>query len=113
MCLKIQSALSMPAERERIGRTWLKGHDVYRLMGERLFAQGHEEEYADLYSAAGKPAISPILLALMSVFQFMEKLADRQAVFTGCAATLKRASAWLAGQRPQIRPTKSCALIPS
>jgi transposase len=33
-----------------------------------------------LYSAEGKPGISPIILAFISVFQFMEKLADRQAV---------------------------------
>jgi hypothetical protein len=40
----------------------------------------NEEENADLYSAEGKPDISPIILAFISVFQFMEKLADRQAV---------------------------------
>ena len=33
-----------------------------------------------MYSAEGKPGISPIILAFISVFQFMEKLADRQAV---------------------------------
>jgi len=80
MCLKIQSPWPMPAETERIGRKLLKENDVYRLIGDRLFEQLNEEEYADLYSAEGKPGISPILLAFLSVFQFMEKLADRQAV---------------------------------
>lgn len=53
---------------------------MYRLIGDRLFAQLNEAEYADLYSSERKPGISPILLAFVSVFQFMEKPADRQAV---------------------------------
>jgi len=58
----------------------LKEDDVYRLIGDRLFEQLNEEEYADLYSVEGKPGISPIILAFISVFQYMEKLADRQAM---------------------------------
>jgi len=50
------------------------------LIGDRLFEQLNEEEYSDLYSVEGKPGISPTILAFTSVFQFMEKLADRQAV---------------------------------
>jgi transposase len=37
-----------------------------------------------LYSAEGKPGISPSILAFVTVFQFMEKLADRQAVNALC-----------------------------
>ena len=79
MCLKIKPSWPMPVETERIGRRLLKENDVYRLIGDQLFAQMNEEEYADLYSVEGKPGISPIILAFLSVFQFMEKLADRQA----------------------------------
>ena len=61
----------MPAETERIGRKLLKENDVYRLIGDRLFEQLNEEEYADLYSVEGKPGISPIILAFISVFQYM------------------------------------------
>jgi transposase len=70
----------MPEETKRIGEKLLKEKDVYRLIGDQLFERWKEEEYADLYSAEGKPGISPVILALVSVFQFMEKLADRQAV---------------------------------
>jgi transposase len=80
MCLKVQPPWPMPTETERIGQKLLAEKDVYRLIGDRLFAQLNEAEYADLYSSEGKPGISPILLAFVSVFQFMEKLADRQAV---------------------------------
>lgn len=80
MCLKVQPPWPMPAETERIGQQLLAENDVYRLIGDRLFVQLNEAEYADLYSIEGKPGISPIILAFVTVFQFMEKLADRQAV---------------------------------
>lgn len=80
MCLKVQPPWPMPTETGKIGQKLLPENDVYRLIGDRLFAQLNEAEYADLYSIEGKPGISPILLALVTVFQFMEKLADRQAI---------------------------------
>ena len=80
MCLKIQPSWPMPIETEKIGQKLLNENDVYRMIGDRLFAQLNEQEYADLYSAEGKPGISPVLLAFISVFQFMEKLSDRQAI---------------------------------
>ena len=80
MCLKIQPPWPMPTETGRIGQKLLKDNDVYRLIGERLFEQLNEQEYADLYSAEGKPGISPVILAFITVFQYMEKLSDRQAI---------------------------------
>lgn len=79
MCLKIRAPWPMPEEMKRIGQKLLKEKDVYRVIGDELFERWHEEEYADLYSAEGKPGISPVILAFVSMFQFMEKLADRQA----------------------------------
>jgi transposase len=49
------------------------------LIGDQLFEKWKEEEFADLYSSDGKPGYSPVILAFVSVFQFMERLADRQA----------------------------------
>src|SRR5215211_2783609 len=57
----------------------LKENDPYRLIGDRIFEKWKEEEFADLYSSEGKPGYSPMILAFVSVFQFMERLADRQA----------------------------------
>ena len=79
MCLKIQSPWPMPEETERIGKLLLRENDPYRLMGDQLFEKWKEEEFADLYSSEGKPGYSPVILAFVSVFQFMERLADRQA----------------------------------
>lgn len=79
MCLKIRPPWPMPEEMRRIGENLLERDDPFRLIGEQLFERLNEEEFADLYSSEGKPGISPVILAFVSVFQFMEKLADRQA----------------------------------
>ena len=79
MCLKIQSPWVMPEETGRIGKLLLRENDPYRLIGDQLFERWKEEEFADLYSSEGKPGYSPVILAFVSVFQFMERLADRQA----------------------------------
>ena len=79
MCLKTQSPWKMPEETGRIGKLLLRENDPYRLIGDQLFEKWKEEEFADLYSSEGKPGYSPVILAFVSVFQFMERLADRQA----------------------------------
>lgn len=79
MCLKVQPPWAMPAETAAVGKVILKEDSPYRLIGERLFDRYREDNYADLYSAEGKPGISPVILAFVTVFQFMERLPDRQA----------------------------------
>ena len=79
MCLKVKQPWKMPEATGRIGKLLLKENDPYRLIGDQLFERWEEEEFADLYSHEGKPGYSPVILAFVSVFQFMERLADRQA----------------------------------
>jgi transposase len=79
MCLKVKLPWEMPEETGRVGKILLKENDPYRLIGDQLFEKWEEEEFADLYSHEGKPGYSPVILAFVSVFQFMERLADRQA----------------------------------
>ena len=79
MCLKAQEPWSMPSETERIGRGLLAKDSAYRLIGDKLFAVLNERDFADLYPSAGQPGISPVILAFVTVFQFIEKLPDRQA----------------------------------
>lgn len=69
----------MPEDTGRIGKALLGESDPYRLIGDRLFEKWEEEEFADLYASEGKPGYSPVILAFVSVFQFMERLSDRQA----------------------------------
>jgi transposase len=79
MCLKVQEPWSMPSETERIGRALLKKDNAYRLIGDKLFANISEQEFAELYPSEGQPGLSPVILAFVTVFQFIEKLPDRQA----------------------------------
>jgi transposase len=58
----------------------IPAESVYRLVGDELYEQYDEADYVDLYSTEGKPALSPVLLAFVTVFQFLEKLSDRGAV---------------------------------
>jgi transposase len=69
----------MPEATGRIGKQLLREDDPYRLIGDHLFEEWREEDFADLYSSEGKPGYSPVILAFVSIFQFMERLADRQA----------------------------------
>lgn len=79
MCLKVRPPWPMPPETAAVGKAILKEDSPYRLIGERLFEGCRENDYADLYSMEGKPGISPVILAFVTVFQFMERLPDRQA----------------------------------
>lgn len=80
MCLKAQPPWSMPKETGEIGAQILAPDSVYKLVGDELFALFKEEDFADLYSEEGKPAISPVILGFVTIFQYLEKYPDRQAV---------------------------------
>ncbi|MBN2388647.1 MAG: transposase [Anaerolineales bacterium] len=77
----LESARTMANARRdgKGGRVILKEESPYRLIGEKLFEKFSEQDYADLYSPEGKPAILPVILVFVTVFQFMERLPDRQA----------------------------------
>ena len=79
MCLKIQPPWPMPQETGRIGKILLSDKSPYRLIGDQLFEKLNEADFADLYPAEGQPGLSPVILAFVTAFQFMEKLPDRQA----------------------------------
>lgn len=79
MSLKLQLPRSMPAELAYLGARLLSADSPYRLIGDQLFGHYADVDFADLYASEGKPAISPVLLAFVTVFQFLEKLSDRQA----------------------------------
>lgn len=69
----------MPAELARLGGVIGRG-SPYWLVGEELYEQYSDEDFVDLYHAEGKPGISPVMLAFVTVFQFLENLSDRKAV---------------------------------
>lgn len=79
MSLKPQPPREMPEETARIGNQLLASESPYRLVGEQLYAKYRDEDFVDLYPAEGQPGLSPVDLAFVTAFQYMEDLADRAA----------------------------------
>jgi len=79
MSLKPQPPRPMPPEIATWGANYLANDDPYKLVGDTLYEQYHDEDFADLYHKEGKPALSPVLLSFVRVFQALENLSDRKA----------------------------------
>jgi transposase len=69
----------IPAETARVARAaFPKGTSVTRLRDEFSVIY-QDEDFVGLYPGQGQPALAPWRLALVTVFQFLENLSDRQA----------------------------------
>ena len=79
MTLHIKDRTQIPADTAALGQKLLDKNDPYRLIGDRLANFLQDADFQDLYAEIGGPAISPVLLALVLVFQMLEKLPDRAA----------------------------------
>jgi transposase len=69
----------IPADIGLVGRQILKENDPYRLIGEGVNDFLKLKDFAFLYSPIGRGGICPIMLSLVTVFQFLENLPDREA----------------------------------
>jgi transposase len=79
MSLRPEPIGGIPAETARIARAaFPKGTVVTRLRDE-FSALYEDEDFRELYPARGQPGLAPWRLALVTVFQFLEHLSDRQA----------------------------------
>jgi transposase len=81
MCLKPQPSQPIPPDTKALVGPMLDDDTVYRFVGDVLFEQFHDEDFADLYPNEGQPALSPVLLAFVLIFQALEDLSDRAAAF--------------------------------
>ena len=79
MSLKPKPPRSMPEDLAILGPRLLSPDSPYRLVGDKLYEQYREADYAGLYHPEGKPGLSPVDLAFVTVFQYLENLSDRQA----------------------------------
>ncbi len=79
MCLHPRYPSEIPPEIAEWGREFLAEDNPYRLIGDQLSDLISDEDFVDLYSPIGGGALSPTILALVTVFQMMEKLPDRAA----------------------------------
>src|SRR4051795_11231363 len=79
MSLKPSPIELVPEETARIARAaFRKGNPLLRLRDEfgAIFA---DADFADLFPKRGQPGLAPWRLALVTLLQFRESLADRQA----------------------------------
>ncbi len=80
MSLQWQLSRTVPADTAALGQQIFKPNNIHRQIGDRfdqLFP--FEALFAPLYDPHGRGAISPLLLALVTVFQMLEKVPDRTA----------------------------------
>jgi transposase len=70
---------SVPEETARVTRAAFPHGTAFMQMRDALGSIYRDEQFADLFPSRGQPAEAPWRLALVTVFQFMERLPDRQA----------------------------------
>jgi transposase len=77
--LRPQPIPPLPADTARVARAvYPKGH-VYLRLADELGTLFTDEAFAALFPTHGQPALAPWRLALATILQFAEGLADRQA----------------------------------
>ena len=74
----------IPEETAKLGQKLLDENNIYRLIGDRLADLVKDEDFSDMYSSIGGPALSPVILSLVLIFQMLEKLPDRLAAEAVC-----------------------------
>lgn len=79
MSLRRRDLSEVPADTAAVGQQVLPATSPYRVIGDQLADLLDDAQFADLYAPTGRAAISPSLLALVTVFQFLEDVPDREA----------------------------------
>jgi transposase len=79
MSLKSLPIPPIPEEIARVAHAVFPRGNVFIQVRDTLGAIYTDEAFADLFPTHGQPALAPWRLALVTVFQFMEGLTDRQA----------------------------------
>ncbi len=79
MSLQARWNMEIPSDTSQVGCEILAENDPYRLVGEGVNEFLSLEDYISLYSDLGRGAICPIKLSLVTVFQYLENLPDREA----------------------------------
>src|SRR5258706_10195164 len=79
MSLKALPIPPVPEETARVAQAVFPHGNVFMQVRDALGTIYTNEAFADLFPTHGQPAFPPWRLALVTVFQFMENLTDRQA----------------------------------
>jgi len=81
MCLKAHPPRPIPAATAALVACLFDDGEIYQFIGDILFDQFRDEDFADLYPKDGQPSISPVLLSFVTIFQSLEDLSDRKTVY--------------------------------
>lgn len=79
MSLQDRWSSEIPAEMAALGARLLDPGDPYRLIGDEVGNELVTQDWAFLYAERGRGAVCPIVLALVTLFQFMGNVSDREA----------------------------------
>lgn len=79
MSLKALPIPPVPEETARVARAVFPHGNVFMQVRDTLGTIYTDEAFADLFPTHGQPAFAPWRLALVTIFQFLEGLTDRQA----------------------------------
>ncbi|WP_082537019.1 MULTISPECIES: transposase [unclassified Aureimonas] len=79
MSLRPEPIGATPAETVRVAKAAFPKGTVVMGLRETFADLYRDEDFRQLYPARGQPALAPWRLALVTVFQFLEHLSDRQA----------------------------------
>lgn len=69
----------IPAETDRIAKAIFPKGSLYLTIGDQIGFLFSDLDFTEMYAIDGAPAVSPALLAMVTIFQFMENLPDRDA----------------------------------
>ena len=79
MSLRPEPIGEIPSETVRIARAAFPKGTVVTKLREEFSDLYQDEDFRRFYPSQGQPALTPWRLALVTVFQFLEHLSDRQA----------------------------------
>ena len=79
MVLHPQSIKPIPSLTKEIAHQAFPKGNLYMILRDELGTFYNDEDFAELYSTEGQPALHPWRLALVCVMQYMSGLSDRGA----------------------------------
>jgi len=78
MTFQSRTDLNIPAETIRVARAAFPKGNPYMKLRDELGVLYQDDRFKELFSKVGQPGEAPGLLAIVTIFQFMEGLSDRQ-----------------------------------
>lgn len=79
MSLRMVDRSEIAADTAKLGQELMAEDNLYRQLGDKLASLVKDEDFVWMYSPLGGPGLSPVILALVTVLQMLEKLPDRLA----------------------------------